>query len=229
MKPQVAYFVFFLMLTCSIAVGIDSLVRTERRAQKNVEQALVLTLQQCEPDRIDADTIRVYRSHITMAALRDTAQLSLTMTDERRRPKLTASTGLTLCRLWSLSDQRASSALAAMAALWLALSLWLTSRRRQPAEVSMQLGTLCYDARRQRFVCQGRELHFTPMQQTLMERFMAAPDHKLSKQDICDSLWPKKPDASATLYTLIRRLKPILHEAAGLTIECHRGDSYQLS
>lgn len=228
MKPQVAFLVFFLMLTCSIAAGIDSLVRTEHRAQWNVDQALALTLQQCELDRIDADTIRVYRSFITMAALRDTATLSLTMNDERRQPILTAHTGLTFRRLWSLSDQRASGTLAAMAALWLALSLWLTCRRRAVMETGIRLGTLCYDERLQRFVCEGREIHFTPMQRSLMEMFLSAPDHILSQHDICDRLWPKKPDASATLYTLIRRLKPLLEEDTGLKIACQRGESYQL-
>ncbi len=236
MKPQTAFFVFFVILATSVAAGIDSLLRTEQRAQWDVDRALALTLRECEPDRIDADTIRVYRSHLTMMALRDTASLSLAMADdEHRQPMLTANTGLTLCRLWMLSDQRASGVLAALAALWLALSLWLTWRRRevmaadvQMMAVGVQRGALCYDEQRRRFLYDGQELHFTPMQRALMELFFAAPDHRLSQQDICDHLWPKKPDASATLYTLIRRLKPILDEATGMKITCNRGDSYQL-
>ena len=228
MKPQTAFLVFFLILLASVAAGVDSLMRTDRQAQCDVNRALALTLRQCEPDRIDADTIRVYRSHLTMMALRDTASLSLVMSDDRRQPTLSATTGLTLRRLWTLSDQRASGLLASLAALWLALSLWLTLRRREVIMSGTHLGTLCYDEQRQRFVCDGRELHFTPMQHSLMEQFLAAPDHRLSQQAICDHLWPKKPDASATLYTLIRRLKPILDDAAGLKIACNRGDSYQL-
>ena len=236
MKPQTAFFVFFVILATSVAAGIDSLLRTEQRAQWDVDRALALTLRECEADRIDADTIRVYRSHLTMMALRDTASLSLAMADdEHRQPMLTANTGLTLCRLWMLSDQRASGVLAALAALWLALSLWLTWRRRevmaadvQMMAVGVQRGALCYDEQRRRFLYDGQELHFTPMQRALMELFLAAPDHRLSQQDICDHLWPKKPDASATLYTLIRRLKPILDEATGMKITCNRGDSYQL-
>ena len=61
-----------------------------------------------------------------------------------------------------------------------------------------------------------------------MELFWQAPGHRLSQQEICDRLWPKKPDASATLYTLIRRLKPVLRAETGMTIVCRRGDSYQL-
>ncbi len=50
--------------------------------------------------------------------------------------------------------------------------------------------------------------------------------HQLSKQEICDALWPKKPDASETLYTLIRRIKPVIEQNSNLMIESERGKSY---
>ncbi|MBP5771824.1 MAG: helix-turn-helix domain-containing protein [Bacteroidaceae bacterium] len=232
MKPYLAFSVFLALLISSFAAGIDSLLRTERRAQQDVDHALSLTLRQCSADRIDADTIRVYRSLITCAAVRDTAYLSVAVTDDDRRqqPTLKAKTGLTFSRLWSLSDQRASSVLASLAALWLAGSLWWMRRQQQVLPLpTMQLGLLCYDENRQRFTAGGEDVHFTPMQQTLMELFWQAPDHLLMQQDICDRLWPKKPDASATLYTLIRRLKPTLDQVAGVNVECDRGRSYRLT
>jgi len=75
---------------------------------------------------------------------------------------------------------------------------------------------------------QGKEIPFTPMQHQLMELFMASDDMKLSKITICESLWPKKPDASETLYTLIRRLKPVVSEHCGLTITAEKGGGYRL-
>lgn len=228
MKPQAAFLVFFLILSASVAAGIDSLVCTRQRVQLDVNHALSLTLRLCEPDRIDADTIRVYRSFIAMDAVRDTAYLSFAVSDKNRCPVLTANTGLTLTRLWSLSDQRASGALAALAALWLTLCLYWNRRRCEMMGNTLSMSALTYDATQHRFFANGREVHFTPMQRSLMEMFWSAPHHQLTHQDICDHLWPKKPDASATLYTLIRRLKPILHDATGITIECQRGESYQL-
>ena len=74
----------------------------------------------------------------------------------------------------------------------------------------------------------GKIFSLSRREYQLMELFMAAPDHRLGQQDICDHLWPKKPDASATLYTLIRRLKNILDQATDITIECQRSESYQL-
>ena len=259
MKRIHVFFVFFILLASSVAAGIDSLVRTGNRAQQDVNRALAMVLHQCEPDRIDADTIRVYRSHIQDALIRDTAYLSITMTDDgNRRPQLRASAGLNFSRLWALSDQRASGTLLAVAVLWLLMNFTTaahgshaeSAEKMQIASATFpcvseivpcaseivpcasdvyRMGVLCYDESHHRFTVNGHTVHFTPMQQTLMELFMAAPDHTLLQQDICDRLWPKKPDASATLYTLIRRLKPQLHKAAGLHIECIRGQAYQLT
>jgi DNA-binding response OmpR family regulator len=75
---------------------------------------------------------------------------------------------------------------------------------------------------------QGCAIKLTPMQQQLMEMFMSAPGYTLSKQQICDALWPKKDDANDTLYTLIRRLKPIIEEHSDLMIESDRGRAYEL-
>ena len=67
------------------------------------------------------------------------------------------------------------------------------------------------------------------MQQQLMEMLWQSPSHKLSKTEICDALWPKKEDASETLYTLVRRLKPIIEEHSNLKIEVDRGRAYGLT
>ena len=73
-----------------------------------------------------------------------------------------------------------------------------------------------------------KPIPFTPMQLQLMQLFLAADHHQLSKQTICDTLWQKKPDASETLYTLIRRTKVVLKERVGLKIVTERGGDYRL-
>jgi len=216
MKPIYAFCMFFLLVSAAVLAGIDSMYRAKRLAQQDVDHALALTLQQCEPDRIDA--------------VRDTAFLSIVMHEDgkQQRAQLTANTGLTITRLWMLSDQRASGVLGVLAALWLAVSLWWMRRKERIADTLIQLGCLQYDEEHHRFLVNGCCISFTPMQQELMKLFMTAPEHRLRQKDICDHLWPRKPDASATLYTLIRRLKRILHEVAGMNIECQRGEAYQL-
>ena len=73
-----------------------------------------------------------------------------------------------------------------------------------------------------------RRRHLPPMQQQLMEMFFRSSSHVLTKTEICDALWPKKPDASETLYTLIKRLKPIIEQHSNLKIEADRGKAYKL-
>ena len=79
------------------------------------------------------------------------------------------------------------------------------------------------------FDVEGQQVKLTPMQQQLMEMFFRSPNHALSKAEICDALWPKKEDANDTLYTLIRRLKPIIEQHSDLKIEADRGKAYELT
>ena len=74
----------------------------------------------------------------------------------------------------------------------------------------------------------GHLVQLTPMQHQLMEMFFQSPSHSLTKREICNALWPKKPDASETLYTLIRRLKPVIEQHSDLKIESDRSKAYQL-
>ena len=75
---------------------------------------------------------------------------------------------------------------------------------------------------------EGVPMVLTPMQHTLLEMIFQSDSHTLSKQEICQRLWPKKPDASDTLYTLIRRIKPVIEANSNLKIECDRNKSYSL-
>ena len=90
-------------------------------------------------------------------------------------------------------------------------------------------GGLRYSESEARFFdAEGEHVKLTPMQQQLMELFFHSPNHTLSKTEICEALWPKKEDASETLYTLIRRLKPIIEQHSDLKIEVDRGKAYEL-
>ena len=75
---------------------------------------------------------------------------------------------------------------------------------------------------------QHEKLHLTPMQYALMEMFYLSPSHQLTRPDICQALWPGKENADETLYTLIRRLKPIIENNSNLRITTDRGRAYGL-
>ena len=146
----------------------------------------------------------------------------------RQETQMVAQANCDIMTILKLSDQRASGGLLFAGILWMMFSLWYT-RRFKPEMFANALsyGGIVF-ANDTFITTKGEPIHFTPMQHSLMEMFMMTESHSLSKQEICDRLWPKKPDASDTLYTLIKRVKPILEANSNLKIESDRGKSYIL-
>lgn len=136
---------------------------------------------------------------------------------------------LSVASILGMSDQRIPAACMISAFLWAMLS-WLYLRKKQEgSEAVTGFGGLVYSEVDQRFYTAAHTpIRFTPMQQQLMLLFWNAPSHSLTKEDICAALWPKKEDANDTLYTLIRRLKPIVEEHTNLKIVADRGRDYSL-
>ena len=155
-------------------------------------------------------------------------------------------TRLSAAAVFGMSDQRLPAGLMAAAILWaIGSMLYLRKREkenlvlqpvggcRQPAEDGTQsaedFGGLTYSDADDRFYgADHTPIRFTPMQQQLMRLFWQSPSHSISKEEICAALWPKKDDANDTLYTLIRRLKPIVEEHTRLKIVADRGRNYSL-
>jgi len=219
MKQQYAVVVLFALIIASSMVSLTSYKTTEKLVTEDVNQALAKALDEQQSDVISADTIQVFNKHLQMEALRGRAVLTVdTRREFRPRPQVSTATIL------SLSDQRPAMVLWSIALLW---GLFCMYQHRRKMTLGLYGGLALQNGR---FVnAKGCEVKFTPMQQQLMEMLWLSPSHQLSKAEICDALWPKKPDASETLYTLIRRLKPIIEEHSDLKIESDRGKSYGLT
>ena len=219
MKQQYAVVVLFALIIASGMVSLTSYKATEKLVTEDVNQALAKALDEQQSDVISADTIQVFNKHLQMEALRGRAVLAVD-TEREFRPRPQVSTATIL----SLSDQRPAMVLWSIALLW---GLFCMYQHRRKMTLGLYGGLALQNGR---FVnAKGCEVKFTPMQQQLMEMLWLSPSHQLSKAEICDALWPKKPDASETLYTLIRRLKPIIEEHSDLKIESDRGKSYGLT
>lgn len=219
MKQQYAVVVLFALIIASSMVSLTSYKTTEKLVTEDVNQALAKALDEQQSDVISADTIQVFNKHLQMEALRGRAVLAVD-TEREFRPCPQVSTATIL----SLSDQRPAMVLWSIALLW---GLFCMYQHRRKMTLGLYGGLALQNGR---FVnAKGCEVKFTPMQQQLMEMLWLSPSHQLSKAEICDALWPKKPDASETLYTLIRRLKPIIEEHSDLKIESDRGKSYGLT
>lgn len=210
--------VLFVLIIASSLTSLDSYRTTSRMVAEDMERALAKAMEEQQSDVISADTIRVFNSHLQMEELRGKAVLTV---DTHRgfcpRPQVSAATIL------SLSDQRPSMVLWSMVLLW---GLYCLYQHRRHMASGMYGGLALENGR---FIdAKGKVVKLTPMQQQLMEMLWLSPSHQLPKTDICDALWPKKEDANDTLYTLIRRLKPIIEQHSDLKIEADRGKSYGL-
>jgi len=187
---------------------------------------LAQTLAERQSHTLDADTLRVYRSHISQPLVRDTAYIALRQAAAMSADRVTlvAEAGCSAATVLRLSDQRMSGLLAALALLW-----WLLTGRTVPRTLLPTMGGLSYEAAQHCFYASnGSEVTFTPMQRHLMEMFFSAPNHRLTQHEISVSLWPGKPDASETLYTLVRRTKQALEGEGRMRIRSVRGGAYRL-
>lgn len=217
-------------------------IQTYRQLQQGTDRNLLLTL--------STPTLKHSLKH---RELQDDTYLTFGTLDQNRLPVSTASHRIqsdtllieipewgetivlkafanpSFATVFSLSDQRLSISLILAAFLWLTFSYSFLHRRTPNRTAPADFGGLYFRPEEDLFYCtQGTPIHFTPMQQQLMVLLWNAPSHSMTQEKICAEIWPKKPDASDTLYTLIRRLKPILEEHSQLQLTAEQNRRYTL-
>jgi len=226
MKQQHLVIVLFVMIVASCATSLVSYHATERQVVDDMSQALSSALAKQQSNVITQDTIQSFNSHLQIAELRGKATIAV---DTKGR-EFKAYAHCSEATIFSLSDQRPTLILWIMTLLWAAFCFYCHRKDVMQLAGMLQYGGLCYaEAEGTFYDVQGQRIKLTPMQQQLLEMFFRSDAHQLTKTEICDALWPKKPDASETLYTLIRRLRPIIEEHSDLKIESDRGKSYGLT
>jgi hypothetical protein len=221
MKQKYAVIILLALISLSAITSFSSYQATERMITEDMKSALTKTLAEQQSDVISTDTIRMFNNFLTIEQLRGNAVLAVTTRQDglRCEAKCSAAT------IFSVSDQRPASVLWTIALLWGLYCFW----RYRKNEPLIAFGGLAYsEVDRSFYNSKGKKVRLTPMQQQLMEMFFRSESHLLTKTEICDTLWPKKDDANDTLYTLIRRLKPIIEEHSELKIESDRGRAYEL-
>ena len=231
MKQRYAVIVLFALIIASSLTSFGSYSSTSRLVSEDMDRALALTMQEQQSDVISQDTIRTFNNHLQIAELRGKATLAV----DTRGQKFKAYAQCSEATIFRLSDQRPATIHWALTGFW-AMLIWYRHRKTlvgKPLAVTITngnaFGGLTYSEDDSRFyAADGNLVQLTPMQHQLMEMFFQSPSHSLTKTEICDALWPKKPDASETLYTLIRRLKPVVEQHSDLKIESDRGKAYRL-
>ena len=221
MKQQYAVIVLFALIVASSLTSLDSYRSTSRKVNEDMDRALAITMLEQQNDVISQDTIRSFNSHLQIAELRGKATLAV---DTRNR-QFKAYAQCSEATIFSISDQRPAALLWVLTGFW-AMFVWY----RRAENLGNGFGGLTYSEDEGCFyAADGSHVQLTPMQHQLMEMFFHSPSHSLSKAEICDALWPKKPDANDTLYTLIRRLKPVIEQHSNLKIESDRSKAYRLT
>lgn len=230
-KQRFAFIVLFALIIASILTGFGSYNSMSRLVSEDMDRALALTLEEQQSNVISQDTIRTFNKHLQIAELRGKATLVV----DTRGQKFKAYARCSEATIFSLSDQRPATILWVMTVFW-AMFIWYRRRHSIDSVPILALssadnsyGGLTYSEVDGRFyAADGSPVQFTPMQSQLMELFFHSPSYSLTKTEICDALWPKKPDANDTLYTLIRRLKHVIEQHSDLKIESDRSKSYYL-
>ena len=226
MKQQYLVIVLFVLIVASCATSLGSYRATERLVADDMSQALSAALAQQQSDVITQDTIRTFNSNLQIAELRGKATIAV---DTKGR-EFRAYARCSEATIFSLSDQRLTAVLWSMTLLWAAFCFYRRRHEMLHMAGMLQCGGLCFaEAEGTFYDAKGQRIKLTPMQQQLLEMFFRSEAHQLTKTEICDTLWPKKPDASETLYTLIRRLKPVIEQHSDLKIESDRGRAYELT
>ncbi|MBQ6377634.1 MAG: helix-turn-helix domain-containing protein [Prevotella sp.] len=225
MKQKYLVIVLLGLIVASGATSFQSYRATERVVEEDMSQALASALAVQQNDVISADTIKVFNSHLQLDELRGRAILAV----NTRQKDFKCEAQCSVATILAMSDQKPAAILWLTTMAWAAFCLY-RRRRLVPLLTGATLyGGLHYIESESRFIgTDGKPVKLTPMQQQLMEMFFRSSSHSLTKTEICDALWPKKPDASETLYTLIRRLKPIIEQHSNLKIESDRGRAYGL-
>lgn len=240
MKPYHSILIFLGFVCCAVFSSIHSYDTTQRDIVEDMNQALAQTLSRKKEGWITPDTIQDYRSHLKIPQIRkhsfvyyaldkETSGLHSHKMKWEGNSRILEFQGYANCSFASIflmSDQRLPGSFSVIAFLWMIFSL--SYFRKHPKDMIVFGNMMLSTTERSFYTLNHHPIHLTPMQQELMLLFYSASNHKLTKNEICESLWPKKTDASETLYTLIKRLKPVILEQGNLKIISDRGKDYQL-
>ena len=189
MRPIVAITVFFSLMIPSLFLGYMNYRTAKENIIEDINQALVKTVLSSHPERITADTLRVFKSNLQISRLKETSYLSL-CTDEPSKVSFCSDTvsfrttherlyiraypNCSRATIFSLSEQTIPSALLAASLLWGMLSLLYLHQKRNaieiaaPAKHTVLFGNLSFSASSSQFYNeQKEEIYFTSMQQRI--------------------------------------------------------------
>ena len=250
MKPITAIIVFFSLMLPSLFLSYGNYTTAKEHIIDDVNQALAQTILYKIPDQITADTLRIYRSKLKIEQLKETSYLTI-CTDEPSKSALCSDTmsykygnerlhiraypNCSKAAVFGMSEQTIPGMLFTISMLWGIFSIIYLHKKNNVSlsiktdDQSIVFGNLRFSDSRSMFYNEHEEeIHFTPMQFAFMKMLITSEYRKMSVTEICDKLWPGKDNAKESLYTLVRRLKPVVENNSNIRIISDKGGYYSL-
>ena len=250
MKPITAIIVFFSLMLPSLFLSYGNYTTAKEHIIDDVNQALAQTILYKIPDQITADTLRIYRSKLKIEQLKGTSYLTI-CTDEPSKSALCSDTmsykygnerlhiraypNCSKAAVFGMSEQTIPGMLFTISMLWGIFSIIYLHKKNNVSlsiktdDQSIVFGNLRFSDSRSMFYNEHEEeIHFTPMQFAFMKMLITSEYRKMSVTEICDKLWPGKDNAKESLYTLVRRLKPVVENNSNIRIISDKGGYYSL-
>ena len=250
MKPITAIIVFFSLMLPSLFLSYGNYTTAKEHIIDDVNQALAQTILYKIPDQITADTLRIYRSKLKIEQLKETSYLTI-CTDEPSKSALCSDTmsykygnerlhiraypNCSKAAVFGMSEQTIPGMLFTISMLWGIFSIIYLHKKNnvilsiKTDDQSIVFGNLRFSDSRSMFYNEHEEeIHFTPMQFAFMKMLITSEYRKMSVTEICDKLWPGKDNAKESLYTLVRRLKPVVENNSNIRIISDKGGYYSL-
>lgn len=250
MKPIIAIIVFFSLMIPSLFLSYGNYTTAKEHIIDDINQALAQTILYKASDRITPDTLKVYRSKLKIEQLKRTSYLAI-CTEEPSNVSFCSDTMSYKCgeerlhvraypncsqaAVFSMSEQTIPGMLFIASLLWGVFSMFYLNHKKslypnlQFDNQSIVFGDITFsDAHSLFYNGNNEEIHFTPMQFAFMKILITSECKKVSVNDICKKLWPGKDNSKETLYTLVRRLKPVVENNSNVRIISNKGGYYSL-
>lgn len=251
MKPITSIIVFLSLMIPSLFLSYGNYTTARQHIIEDVNQALAQTILYNTSEQITADTLKVFKSKLKIEALKETSYLSMCTNEPSKisfcsdtmsykygdeRLHVRAYPNCSKATVFSISDQTTPGCMFFISLTWGLFSLAYfyrknNSENQYEQEIpSIRFGNLSYSEARSMFYNDRHEaIYFTPMQCAFMKLLITSENKMLSIDDICVRLWPGKQNAKESLYTLVRRLKPIVENSCNMQIVSHKGGYYSLT
>lgn len=251
MKPITAVIVFFSLMLPSLVLSYGNYVTTREHIIADVNQALAQTILQKASDEITPDTIRVFKSKLKIDKLKETSYISFCTTEPSKisfcsdtmsykygaeRLHVRAYPNCSRAAVFGMSEQTAPGIMFIISIMWGVFSMIYFRQKDMPATALncdhnpiMVFGNLSFSCTQSTFYNEKDQvIDFTPMQHAFMKMLITSEHQRMNVDEICDKLWPGKPNAKESLYTLVRRLKPVVENNSNLQIVSSKGGYYSL-